>query len=325
MKTIDLLGSLQGREKKDFEAVIKMHKRESLKKLYFFLKKQLNKDVEPKKEALHRVVLGQKYDAAKSYLIRNELRLLNDELEDFLVQKELEKSFKTNPNLYNLWLLRALKERNLVQEFEATFKKSIAKAKGNLEYELMEKMMGLYLRHEIVSQEITAEHYENTIRAGYLKRIKWIQMDAVQKIRASEVMKAFSERTLKVTNPNYPYSDLLQSVDLTSEKINDDYSNYLYLYALSFQQTGLEKIETLQQALVFIETCLRTKMDAENRKLFLLATIALEYYLMGNHRAADDYYQQTFEFATESKQVIRLTVIFNYFSNCIKLKNTQKR
>ena len=44
MKTIDLLNSLQGREKKEFEAVIKMHKRNSLKNLYFFLKKTTQQD-----------------------------------------------------------------------------------------------------------------------------------------------------------------------------------------------------------------------------------------------------------------------------------------
>jgi len=320
MKTIDLLNSLQGREKKDFEGVIKTHKRESLKNLYFFLKKNLHKEGEPEKVVLYKKVFGKKYEPSKDYLIRNELRLLNDELEGFLVTKQLEKAFKENTQLYDLWLLRALNDRGLHQEFEVNFKKSMPKTQDNLQYELGDKMMTLYLRHLIVSQEITEERYENTIRAGYLDKINWIQKDAVRKIRGAEVMKAFAERTIRVTNPDFPHSDLLQMMDLKSEKVNDHYSNYLYLYALSFQQMGMEKIATLQEALVCIAACHQPEMKAENRKLFLLATIALEYYLMGNHQSADNYYQQTLQYATESKQELRLTVIFNYFSNCIKLE-----
>ncbi len=324
MKTTDLLNSLQGREKKEFEAVIKTHKRNSLKNLYFFLKKQLNRTNESSKASLYKAVFARKYEPSKDYLIRNELRLLNDELEDFLVQKQLEKTFKENVHLYNLWLLRALKERELYQEFEAAFKKMIAKASDDLQYEILDKMTTLYLRYLITNQEITEDLYQNTIHAGYLQKINWIQKDAVRKIRASEVMKAFAERTLKVTNPDFPYSDLIQTVDLKEESVNDYYSNYLYLYALSFQKTGMEKIILLQKALGFIEQCHQPEMQAENRKFFLLATIALEYYLMGNHQAADDYYLQTLKLAESSKQKLQLTVIFNYFSNCIKLQKYAK-
>lgn len=324
MKTTNLLNSLQGREKKEFEAVIKMHKRNSLQKLYFFLKKGLQKDTESDKAVLYKAVFAKEYEPSKDYLIRNELRLLNDELEVFLVEKQLEKTFKENAHLYNLWLLRSLKERGLYQEFEAAFKKMIAKARADLQYEILDKMTTLYLHHLITKEEITEDLYQNTIHVGYLQKINWIQKDAVRKIRASEVMKAFAERTLKVTNPDFPYSDLLQSMDLKDEKVNDHYSNYLYWYALSFQQTGIEKIETLQDALGFIEGCYQVEMEAENRKLFLLATIALEYYLMGSHQAADNYYLQTLQFAKSTKQQLRLSVVFNYFSNCIKLQKYAK-
>ncbi len=324
MKTIDLLNSLQGREKKDFETVIKTHKRESLKKLYFFLKKRLNREDEPDKGALYQTVFGKKYSSSKGYLIRNELRLLNDELEDFLVKRQLEKAFKTNPNLYNLWLLRALKDRKLHTEFEAHYKKTIPKAQENLQYELIDKMMTLYLQHLIVHTEITEDLYENTIHAGYMERIQWVQKDAVRKIRATEVMKAFTERTIKVTQPEFPYSNMLHKVDLQLAEINDAYSNYLYLYALSFQQSGVEKITTLQSALTFIEKCQQPEMEVENRKLFLLATIALEYYLMRNYQAANDYYLQTLQYAHSTQQTLRISVVFNYFSNCIKLEEYAK-
>ncbi|MEZ4887026.1 MAG: hypothetical protein R3E32_20010 [Chitinophagales bacterium] len=320
MKTTDLLNSLQGREKKEFETVIKMHKRSSLKNLYFFLKKQIIKNTEPDKATLYKSVFAKKYEPSMDYLIRNELRLLNNELEHFLVQKQLEKTFKENIHLYNLWLLRGLKERGLHQEFEAAFKKTIAKAKEDLQYEIMDKMTTLYLRHLITSQEITEELYEKTIREGYIEKINWIQKDAVRKMRASEVMKAFAERTIKVTRPDFSYSNLMQTMNLQADVVNDSYSNYLYLYALSFQQIGLEKIETLQKALGFIAQCHQPEMEAENRKLFILATIALEYYLMGYHQAADEYYLQTLQYAEANNQGLQLTVIFNYFSNCIKLK-----
>lgn len=324
MKTIDLLNSLEGREKKDFEAVIKTHKRERLKKLYFFLKKRLGKESEPQKEVLYEAIFGKKYEASKSYLIRNELRLLNEELEDFLVKRQLEKTFKTNPNLYNLWLLRMLKEKGLKVEFEIHYKKSIAKAKEDLQYELMDKMMTLYLQNLIVNTEITQELYENTIHTGYVERIKWIQKDAVRKIRATEVMKAFTERTIQVTNASFPFTDLQNTIDLQLEHVNDNYSRYLHLYALSFRQQGLEKIQTLQAALEYLENYTQPEPPVENRKLFLLATIALEYYLMSNHQAANDYYLQTLHYAQSTKQTLRISVIFNYFSNCIRLEKYAK-
>ena len=223
--------------------------------------------------------------------------------------------------MYNFWLLLALKDKGLHHLFEIESKRAIEKAKADQQYEWSDKMLTLYTRHLISTKEIREELYRE-LHELYNEKIGFIEKDSVRKVRATEVMRAFTERTIRVTHPQFPVSPLTDSVDLNKENNHDPYSRYLELYALSFSQKGVAKIETLKQALQHIECCGdKPGMDVTNRTFILLATTALEYYLMGNHAEADTFYQRAIGFAQNNKQAVHIEILFNYFSNCIKLED----
>ena len=49
----------------------------------------------------------QKYQTKKDYLLRNEFRLLQVKVEDYLVDKQVKEELENNKNTYNFYLLKA--------------------------------------------------------------------------------------------------------------------------------------------------------------------------------------------------------------------------
>lgn len=85
MKTTALLNLLNEKEKLALLGQLKSEDKPRLQKaLSVFIKKE-----EPAKEELYKAIFNEKYSATKDVSLRNELRLLNEEIEDFIARREI--------------------------------------------------------------------------------------------------------------------------------------------------------------------------------------------------------------------------------------------
>ena len=82
MRTVELLKILDNKNRKIFHARIKKHHRKKLILLLEWLLK--NNEATTNKKEMYKAAFNAQYEEDKDYLLRNELRLLNNELEDFI-------------------------------------------------------------------------------------------------------------------------------------------------------------------------------------------------------------------------------------------------
>lgn len=318
MKTLELLSSLVGREKREFDFVMKNHRRKTLQLLYKNLFRYVKATREVNKNNLFQKVFNQTYSPKKDYLLRNELRLLTEELLHFFVQKEFHQACEDNPNTYNTWVLRALHTRKLSYQFNRTYKQAIRKAKQEEQYDWCYKILSLKITHTIKHEEIREDTYKN-LTALAKEALVFLQKDLVRNLRGLEVKQAFCERTIHIMDKTFPYTSPITQINLEETASKDNYANYLNLQANSFKQEKLEKIETLHKALVYIKQCPFPTMNMVEHTIVVLASIALEYYLMADYKSANTYYEQTITYATTHKYPLDMAIVFNFFSNKIKL------
>ena len=124
MKTLTLIQSLTEKETMEFITVINSHKRESLKKAFHFLNDWPNPELEPEKRVLFKAIFNEKFTKSKDYLLRNELRILNTELENFLIEKAWQQDLKTYPYKREGWKIQMLCERGLMDLAQSEFTKA---------------------------------------------------------------------------------------------------------------------------------------------------------------------------------------------------------
>ena len=122
------LASLSAAELRQLDDAIDAVKRPATKALYAALK-QLRKKEEPAdKEHLFQQLFGRQWSRKEDYLLRNELRLLSEKIQEMLVQWEQERELRRMPSLRDQFLLRALLHRRLLPEFEEELPRAYSEA-----------------------------------------------------------------------------------------------------------------------------------------------------------------------------------------------------
>ena len=92
MRTLELLGSFSEKELKELQTIISLNKKKSLKALFAELLKYHRRGSLPANDILFENAFGVPHNAGKNYLLRNELRLLNDIIYEYLIVASLKKT-----------------------------------------------------------------------------------------------------------------------------------------------------------------------------------------------------------------------------------------
>ncbi|MGB1242271.1 MAG: hypothetical protein ACPG49_07110 [Chitinophagales bacterium] len=321
MKTLDLLRSLSKKERADFEFVMKKHKRNSLKKLHDFLKTHLKKETFPAKTIIFEAVFEENYTSKKDYKLRHELRLLNEELTHFLVTQEFENQLKSNTHFYHVWEMKMLEKRQLHKHVETAYKQNFEKAKSEFQPQFAHEILNTYLNSQITHKEVRLEFYQE-IALLLEEKQGLLQEDLLQKMAANHVKQSFAVRVIRIMQADFPAPLMPDSLSLTEKQ--NPFTQLLQLEAKSYLQSGEEKIKTLTQLLQHLEHCNFPWLQYNRRKMVTLSNIALAYYLLGNNQEANHFYELAIEHTQTKKQKLPIEVLFNHFSNLVKMESYQK-
>lgn len=317
MKTLDLLRCLTKKERKEFDFVMKNHRRISLRRLHIFLQSFIKKDTNPSKSVLFEAAFEVEFTSNKDYKLRHELRLLNDELMHFLIKQSFENQLKDNPHFYHAWEMKVLKNRKLDKHIETAYKQYFEKAQAALQPQYAQEILSAYITHLIASKEIRLELYKN-IEGLLEEKSNLLQQQFWHEHLEIHVKQAFATRVIRIMEPDYPKPILKEAISLEGKK--DVFAHILQLEADSYSQRGLEKIATLNQLLEQLETCPYPWLQYNRRKMVTLSNMALTYYLLGNNDRSQHFYERIMEHARDSKEAVPIEVLFNYFSNLVKMK-----
>ncbi len=181
IKALSFIKSLDQKELNKLEKVLSEHKRDSL----YVLGKELsavakNDNKELDKEKIFKKVFGKKYSVNQDYLWRNELRLLTDEIIEFLMHLSIEKQLNNNESFRHYLELKMLFEKNLTDEFEYLYQDYYHKAIQHFDF--------------YYAYEMALLHHH--IQVAHFKYDDLEKLESSQKILKDELFSAFYKDVL---------------------------------------------------------------------------------------------------------------------------------
>ncbi len=274
MKTLHLIRCLTAKERKTFGKAVNKHKRGSLGKLYKALVKHNSGDT-PDKSQLFRSTFGEEYTPAKDYLLRNELRLLNNELSDFLVNSELQTTCRNDPYFKAYWLQQAFTTRGQLDLFNSQFNRLAGEAQDRSQWEYLAASEDQNRLLTFRSQGFNSEDKNLVLADINRRRIAMLTRRYVQELRETEMQLMFAVTQLRRTQPDAELPQVSKTVDLHAAEFNDDYSRATYYLAQTYHLEGEEHLAALQRAYDHVSQANVFGKNHDRHRMVLLARMAI--------------------------------------------------
>lgn len=155
---IQICHQLTAKHAQALKKLLMQDKRSASLKLFNLIRNIPPKEIT--KEYLYKNIYGTSYEPAKDYLLRNELRLLRQKLDKFLLQKSVEELLDTDDVFRQQMLLRAYKHFRLYDLFFESFDKTSAASEQAFRFGDVLNMQNWYLDLAYQHQFSAVRDYE---------------------------------------------------------------------------------------------------------------------------------------------------------------------
>lgn len=286
------------------------------------LKLKSNTFGEKDKQFLHQKLFEEPYKAEKGYLLRNEFRLLSQQIERLLVREQIREEIEKNDTSFHFYLLRSLQERKALKLFQKEYNGTYDKAIQHQDY---------YAAHNITGL--------NFINFTQFLNIKDRDIPYVQKLNELKLnhlscfyLTAFRQHQIDeqyFLHSLFPFSTEISSVEkkvaIDFEPFETDYSDYLFQKAKSYVEVPSLRIKTLEKCLTLAEQHFTKNQSLFEKEVkFCLSTLAKNHSLLTSFQQANHYYELFFEKCKDPTATDRLAVLVDYITNLINLKQEEK-
>src|ERR1043165_3711439 len=250
MRTLELLRSLSDREITKTDELVKGQKRKSLQLLYGLLKKYRKRSGVPTNEELYAAAFGDDYNTEKNYLVRHELRLLNEILYDYLILDTFSESIGRMKTSYHNWLGQTFLKRQLHNAFAADIDRFIEHAKDNSRPDDRARLLDMKSNWITAFGERTVTAIKEQLELSELVLQSHIRSFRY-KLRDIESKQAFLKEYLSILEgtsnegPNDWRTEPIRHVDLGPSEDDDLTEQALVLRKYIYQTRGLKRIEML--------------------------------------------------------------------------------
>lgn len=306
MKTFYLVNLLSPTEKKELHDILHERKRSSLTKLFKFL--QQNELGSMDKEALYKATFSTKYDNSKDYLLRNELRLLNNEIEKLISAKEAELQLDSVKK--GIFLLERMLRKNDVELFKNVFAETERAAKSAAAHEDLIKLYELKIKYGIKNKELAIANLEETIEDISLK-INALSDFMHENEADGQLRKNFALRSIQ--NLDTEKFNALKEKPLRQKKTDSLIVKYLNLYAATYFLSGEEKINQYKELIKQHSSIVKIRPERQIDLAAIYGNMALELFLESKYKEADKYYLTAIKNSTGTY----LELYFNYCVNAL--------
>ena len=320
MRVYEIIEKLTRAELRDFGIVMENSRRKATRELFRHLRLAARRGEEPGKEKLHAALFGAPWEKAKDYLLRNELRLLSDALTDFLVVRKFEAEMKKSPRVKDRWLMEVYREKGLNKHLETRFRKGYAAAQEAQQYKEAVALVQQYQEYVMGGKEVRSALIRGLIELEQ-EQLRLLRYALVEQVREVEAKMAGACRILRISEPDVEVPETMESLEMTGENWHSPMANFLREFALAYQYRGRERVAILEKASGYLKDVVGERRV--EKEMVAFASIALEYFLLGEYLEADEWYGRLFEIARkpgDDTRNIRLEIVFNYVSNLIKLR-----
>ncbi|MFK7796136.1 MAG: hypothetical protein AB8E82_01700 [Aureispira sp.] len=299
--------------------MIKNHKRKSLQKLY----KVLKKTHIPDKESLFERVFEAPYKEKKDAILRNELRLLSNAIELFLVQQQQLASINLQQYATKLNLLNIYMERQQWSFFEQLWHRLYKTAVQEHHYEQQIELNQLWVQRKMLQGENSVDAFE-ALKKHLAQSQLALHAHFQEQYQRLQLKYGFVERNLYALNPRYE-AQLPPPPSVIPALPNQAVIDYLSLVAESYLLHGNAKIQQLEKALEY-QSFLQAQdayQDLYENTFSIQGNIAIEYFLQKQYTQAHQAYQKLLPQIDSLPKAKKMAILFNYMVNLICLGHYQ--
>lgn len=275
------------------------------------------------KAYLFSLVSNEKFTAKKDVKLRHFLRILNEEIEQFIILESFEKIIKKN-TIKNITpcilLLQFLREKNAFSLFEKEWNKYYKKSQQKKYFKLEKELIFLYNKYVTHHQEEKLKYYDKLTQL--LKRgIECQQSEYLEGLRGLEQKLGFIYYTSMFTGQDIeipPYQDL---VEIDEQLLNNDFFKYHQLLAQSFHEKNHEKrIPIFKALLVSHDEVSKIRPELAINERDYNNWLGHCYYFKNEYEISATYFERCIELMTLNPKWLRLEVVYNYISILTKLE-----
>lgn len=333
MRTLDLIRAFTSEEIHDLEKLLSDHKRPGLGKLFKQLR-QIRSGEEPDNAALFKKVFGEEYTKKKDYLLRNELRLLNELLYKYLAEHTALAHLSKNESLQNYWLARAYFERGIKTLFRSDIDDMLRAASshqesfetiGLSEAPAMYSMKSLWmidnqpkLQENLALQLEALQQWEHEEKKRFLYRLREI-----------EAREAYLQSVIRMIVPGHAAGNDRRTparteVDLSDIAATDVFARYTVMKKHAYQSSGPVRIQVLKDTLAFTESEEAIAVLTHRARFSTRNQLATELIIQGHYEEGDHHLQKCIIEGAPYKWPNFFSTVHNYMVNQINLKKYDK-
>jgi hypothetical protein len=147
MKTYNLIKLLSPKDIVAIDSLVKDKGRDSLMRLW---KAVLKQDFSDKKAQLFKLTFQDTYSKERDYLLRNELRLLNEVITQYIVEVDTLKKYK-----HSVFILYRMLEMGHVIDFENLWDEQFKTAELIKDYTLISELLQLKIKYGIKFKDVS--------------------------------------------------------------------------------------------------------------------------------------------------------------------------
>ena len=299
---------------KDIQKYFAIIKKQRTEKLYKLLASAKNEE-QLGRSLLFKKLFGKTYSEKNDYLWRNEIRLLKETIESFLIQKQHEYISKHN-EAYNQWLLVQMYDK--MKYLQGVTEQTEILSKEKHEYASYpfaldaQLIMTLNLQHSIpdVAKRMEAfpPHIEESIRT--LKDLFATYCSRINLSIALHNWLCYNTQTVKHIEPITAYFEEM----LAENNMSTFYNHFSNTFSTDFDV----RISNINKAIEAIEPIAqKNKLQQENNIIIQMA--------LGRELSANGHFPKAHEIFTKIKKIIdedfqqhRTVFYVNYVTNLVK-------
>ncbi len=313
-KVQKFLATLTPDELLELDDRIAVQKREPQRRLYKLLREQANKPKELDKAKVFEQIHQKEYTEADDAMFRNEMRLLLEKVQTYLIEREALNALDVKGQK-DLLHLDMLLKRGLHAELESQYKKLYKAAAERLDHYHAHRMNRVYYTYLMLHKEITPDLMMET-RELLLKDIVALKQWYRTAIATHQQGRVAIDATLKILHR--PTNEVHIGYDTDLEQINNPLITFYEEVSKAGITTGEMKIAHATTAYKSIK---QVADHFPEKVMDSLAILGGAYFQNRQTKEAVHYLKEAIDFSAEKKLTIRLDILFNYASILMKLED----
>lgn len=316
-KTTQLIKGLSEKEVFRLGCLLDEAGKHRLVVLLNYLAKAISAAAQFTDQELYKEVFNEPYQKADNFKLRNELRLLNISIADFMVEERQKQVIKLKPSAYTIDYLQGLSTRGLHDLFEKESNKAIQQFTQSGDLDGLEKLTLQRLEHDFAKMALNEDSFEDRLKD--LDRLS-NTINNNQLIKESRInyFKAYSQRVLF----GLGQKDMPMPVPHPLTHKGEELPKAALFYTLranTYLCSGDEKLAISMQLLTLCDEVNYPGLNPEKERFTILGSIALEYFLTKNFEKALVYSQQAYQQLSTVEPILAAKFLNNHCSLLMRM------